>query len=103
MFCTRPAQHGWREVKLPMGRLRVISTYKLADGTLCREFRLQSASGAADAVALIKPYAESLTIKAIVVNATTARAALAAGADHLGAADAGALLAPTPSPAEVTQ
>jgi hypothetical protein len=40
-----------REVKLPIGRLRVISTYKLADGTLCREFRLQSVSGAADAVA----------------------------------------------------
>jgi len=40
-----------REVELPIGRLRAISTYKLADGRLCREFRLQSASGAADAVA----------------------------------------------------
>jgi len=39
------------EVELPIGRLRAISTYELADGGLCREFRLQSASGAVDAVA----------------------------------------------------
>jgi hypothetical protein len=40
-----------REVQLPVGRLRVISTYRLANGSLCREFKLQSASGSADAVA----------------------------------------------------
>ncbi len=39
------------DVELPIGRLRVISTYRLANGTLCREFELQSASRATDAVA----------------------------------------------------
>jgi hypothetical protein len=40
-----------REAELPVGRLRVISTYKLQNGSICREFRLQSTSTAADAVA----------------------------------------------------
>jgi hypothetical protein len=40
-----------REAELPVGRLRVISTYRLQDGSLCREFRLQSTSTATDAVA----------------------------------------------------
>ena len=40
-----------REAALPVGRLRVISTYRLPDGSLCREFRLQSTSTATDAVA----------------------------------------------------
>ena len=40
-----------REVQLPMGRLRVISTYRLANGSLCREFKLQSEAEAANAVA----------------------------------------------------
>jgi hypothetical protein len=39
------------EDALPVGRMRVISTYRLANGSLCREFRLQASSGAADAVA----------------------------------------------------
>ena len=39
-----------REVELPAGRMRVISTYRLANGSLCREFRLQATSGAANAV-----------------------------------------------------
>ncbi|MBJ6123845.1 hypothetical protein [Microvirga splendida] len=39
------------EVELPFGRLRVISTYRLADQSLCREFRLHSGSSATDAVA----------------------------------------------------
>jgi len=40
-----------REVELPVGRLRVVSTYRLPNKSLCREFRLQSASTAAGAVA----------------------------------------------------
>lgn len=40
-----------KDVGLPFGRLRVISTYRLADDTLCREFRLQSDAKAARAVA----------------------------------------------------
>src|SRR3712207_1547850 len=40
-----------REVELPVGRLRVVSTYRLPNEALCREFRLQSASTAAGAVA----------------------------------------------------
>jgi hypothetical protein len=40
-----------QEVELPAGRMRVISTFRLANGSLCREFRLQAPSGAADAVA----------------------------------------------------
>lgn len=40
-----------RDVELPIGRLRVISTYRLANGSLCREFELHSAPGGAGAVA----------------------------------------------------
>jgi hypothetical protein len=40
-----------QEQTLPAGRLRVISTYRMADGSLCREFKLQVPSGTADAVA----------------------------------------------------
>jgi hypothetical protein len=40
-----------QEEGLPFGRMRVISTYRLANGSLCREFRLQAPAGAADAVA----------------------------------------------------
>jgi hypothetical protein len=40
-----------QEQTLPAGRLRVISTYRMADGSLCREFKLQVRSGTADAVA----------------------------------------------------
>lgn len=40
-----------QDVELPIGRMRVISTYRLASGSLCREFRLQGSSGAADAIA----------------------------------------------------
>lgn len=40
-----------REVELPVGRLRVVSTYRLPNEALCREFRLQSASTTAGAVA----------------------------------------------------
>ncbi|EIM24808.1 anti-sigma factor family protein [Microvirga lotononidis] len=40
-----------QDVELPFGRLRVISTYRLADGSLCREFRLQAAKEATNAVA----------------------------------------------------
>ena len=39
------------EVDLPFGRLRVISSYRLGNGALCREFRLTLASQAAEAVA----------------------------------------------------
>ncbi len=42
------------EVELPAGRMRVISTYRVANGSLCREFRLQASSGAANAVACHK-------------------------------------------------
>lgn len=38
-------------VELPFGRLRVISTYRVANGSLCREFQLQSRAEAAQAVA----------------------------------------------------
>jgi hypothetical protein len=40
-----------REVELLVGRLRVVSTYRLPNESLCREFRLQSTSTAAGAVA----------------------------------------------------
>ncbi|MBQ0824691.1 hypothetical protein KBI52_31290 [Microvirga sp. HBU67558] len=40
-----------QDVDLPFGRLRVISTYRLADGSLCREFRLHAPAEAAEAVA----------------------------------------------------
>lgn len=40
-----------REVELPVGRLRVISTYRLANESLCREFRLHSRSSTTHAVA----------------------------------------------------
>lgn len=40
-----------REVELPVGRLRVVSTYRLPNNSLCREFRLQSTSSATGAVA----------------------------------------------------
>ncbi|WP_262267929.1 hypothetical protein [Microvirga yunnanensis] len=40
-----------RDVDLPFGRLRVISTYRLADGSLCREFRLHAPAESAEAVA----------------------------------------------------
>jgi len=40
-----------QEQDLPFGRIRVISTFRLADGSLCREFKLQAPSGTADAVA----------------------------------------------------
>ena len=39
------------EVDLPFGRLRVISSYRLGNGALCREFRLTLVSEAAEAVA----------------------------------------------------
>jgi hypothetical protein len=39
------------DVKLPFGHLRVISTYRLANGSLCREFRLQSSVRSTEAVA----------------------------------------------------
>jgi hypothetical protein len=40
-----------RDVDLPFGRLRVISTYRLANGSVCREFRLQSSIEKTEAVA----------------------------------------------------
>jgi len=36
---------------LPFGRMRVISTFRMADGSLCREFKLEAASGSSEAVA----------------------------------------------------
>ena len=39
------------EVDLPFGRLRVISSYRLGNGALCREFRLTLATEVAEAVA----------------------------------------------------
>jgi hypothetical protein len=39
------------EAELPTGRMRVISTYRLADGSLCREFKLTGSVGVAEAVA----------------------------------------------------
>jgi len=42
------------DVELPFGRLRVISTYRIANGSLCREFRLQSRTETAEAVACRK-------------------------------------------------
>jgi hypothetical protein len=40
-----------RDAELPVGRLRVISTYRLPNDALCREFRLQSNSMTTGAVA----------------------------------------------------
>ena len=40
-----------QEVAVSNGRMRVISTFRLANGSLCREFRMQASSGTADAIA----------------------------------------------------
>ncbi|WP_134496645.1 anti-sigma factor family protein [Microvirga pakistanensis] len=40
-----------QEQDLPFGRIRVISTYRMADGSLCREFKLETSAGASNAVA----------------------------------------------------
>jgi hypothetical protein len=40
-----------QEVALATGRMRVISTYRLANGSLCREFTFQASHGKANAVA----------------------------------------------------
>jgi hypothetical protein len=40
-----------QERTLPFGRMRVISTFRAANGSLCREFRLQVSAGSSDAVA----------------------------------------------------
>jgi hypothetical protein len=40
-----------QEQELSFGRMRVISTFRMADGSLCREFKLQTNSGTSDAVA----------------------------------------------------
>lgn len=40
-----------QEQDLPFGRMRVISTFRMANGSLCREFKLQAPSGTSDAVA----------------------------------------------------
>jgi hypothetical protein len=40
-----------RDLELPIGRFRVISSYRLANGALCREFELHSASRSTGAVA----------------------------------------------------
>lgn len=42
-----------QDVMLPAGRVRVISTYRLANGSLCREFLIQASSGKANAVACL--------------------------------------------------
>jgi cytochrome P450 len=39
------------EQDLPFGRIRVVSTFRVANGALCREFKLQAPSGAWAAVA----------------------------------------------------
>lgn len=40
-----------QEQDLSFGRMRVISTFRTANGSLCREFKLQAPSGSSDAVA----------------------------------------------------
>jgi len=40
-----------QEQDLSFGRVRVISTFRMANGALCRELKLQAPSGASDAVA----------------------------------------------------
>jgi hypothetical protein len=40
-----------QEAELAIGRIRMVSTYRLANGSLCREFTLQAASGKAAAIA----------------------------------------------------
>ncbi|MET0531137.1 MAG: hypothetical protein ABW003_22840 [Microvirga sp.] len=40
-----------QEAELAIGRIRMVSTYRLANGFLCREFTLQAASGKAAAIA----------------------------------------------------
>ncbi|MFC4173747.1 anti-sigma factor family protein [Microvirga sp. GCM10011540] len=40
-----------QEAEVAAGRVRIISTYRLADGSVCREFRLHSTLGTADALA----------------------------------------------------
>lgn len=39
------------DVALPLGQVRVVSTYRTATGSLCREFRVQASSGTTVAVA----------------------------------------------------
>jgi hypothetical protein len=57
-----------QEQTLPAGRLRVISTYRMADGSLCREFKLQVRSGTADAVACRR---DGWTVTFALASATT--------------------------------
>lgn len=40
-----------QEQDLPLGRIRVVSTFRVTNGALCREFKFQASSGTADAVA----------------------------------------------------
>jgi anti-sigma factor RsiW len=40
-----------QELDLSFGRMRVISTFRTANGSLCREFKLQVSTGTSDAVA----------------------------------------------------
>ncbi|WP_262029006.1 hypothetical protein [Microvirga sp. Mcv34] len=57
-----------QDVELPFGRLRVISTYHLANGSLCREFRLQASREAAEAVACRRDEWKTTFAVAKVVN-----------------------------------
>jgi hypothetical protein len=40
-----------QEQDLPFGRIRVVSTFRVTNGSLCREFKFLASSGTADAVA----------------------------------------------------
>jgi len=42
-----------QERHLSFGRMRVISTFRMANGSLCREFRIRGSSGTSDAVACL--------------------------------------------------
>ncbi|MET0529898.1 MAG: hypothetical protein ABW003_16460 [Microvirga sp.] len=55
-----------QEQALPFGRMRVISTFRVANGSLCREFRLQVSAGSSDAIAC---HADGWTVTFAVASA----------------------------------
>jgi len=68
------------EQDLPFGRIRVVSTFRMADGALCREFKLQAPSGAWAAVACRNG---NWRITFAVAEATTAGAYIPSGGGDL--------------------
>ncbi|PVE22397.1 hypothetical protein DC522_21165 [Microvirga sp. KLBC 81] len=69
-----------QEQELSFGRIRVISTFRMANGSLCREFKLNAPSGTSDAVAC---HANGWMITFAVASAATSGAYLPSGGADL--------------------